>query len=51
MTATETSTSRWRCGLKTAVSVAERMGLGLIYAFVLAFAPLSAAGLWSRTIV
>jgi len=47
----EASTSKRRFGLKMAMSVAERVGLGLIYAFVFAFVPLSAAGLLPRTLV
>ena len=51
MSAKETSSLKWRAGLKTAVSIAERVGLGLIYAFVFVFAPLSAVGIWPRTVV
>jgi len=47
----ETSTPKWLAGLRTAVSVAERVGLSLIYAFILVCAPLGAAGLWPRTVV
>lgn len=51
MSAIETSTAKWRVDLKTVVSIAERVGLGLIYAFVFVSAPLSAVGLWPRTVV
>ena len=42
MSVIETSTPKRRFSLKTAMSVAERVGMGLIYAFVFAFVPLSA---------
>lgn len=51
MSVIETTTAKRRSGLKAVMSTAERVGMGLIYAFVFAFVPLTAAGFLPRTLV
>ena len=51
MSALKASGPRSRSDLKTVMSVAERIGMGMIYALVVAFVPLSAFGLWTRAVV
>ena len=48
MSALKASGPRSRSDLKAVMSVAERIGMGMIYALVVAFVPLSAFGLWTR---
>jgi len=45
VTALELSSTRRRSGIHTAMSVAERVGLSVLYALILVCVPLGATGL------
>jgi hypothetical protein len=50
MVALETTEPRRRSRTKRVMSALDRIGLGLIYAFVVAVIPMTAVGLWTRTV-